>query len=164
MKKIALLLTLIVLTGCGLTPERQEQRLNAIAECRARGGTPDVGSFNYITECYTPDEMRKKEHLELACVESGGNPITRNGFYTSCGPRQAVAPAVAFEWEDQCITDFVVHPCKYPPAAKQNNATPPAGSKSCTYKSGSRVWIETVTGYVCPVSSSRGGILGTVQR
>lgn len=163
MKKITLLLPLLVLAGCGLTPEVQERRLNEIAECRAKGGTPDIGPFNHITECYTPHEMRKKERLELACVESGGNPIMKNGLYSSCGSREE-KPAVAFEWVDQCITDFVVHPCNKPPAAKQNSTNPPMGSKSCTYKSGSYVWTETISGYVCPASSSRGGIFGTLQR
>lgn len=165
MKKITLLIPLPVLAGCGLTPEVQEKRLNAIAECRASGGTPDVADFNWLSNCYSAEEMRRKQQLELACVESGGKPLMNNGFYKSCGAREAVVAApVAVEWVDQCITDFVIHPCNNPPAAKQNNTNPPVGTKSCTYKSGSYVWTETISGYVCPASSSRSGIFGTLQR
>lgn len=163
MKKFALLIPFMVLAGCGLTPEVQEKRLNAIAQCRAAGGTPNIGLANALRDCYSPADLRRKERLELACVQSGGKPVMNNGFYSSCGSREE-KPAVAFEWEDQCTTDFVIHPCKYPPAPKRNGNNPPAGSKSCTYKSGSSVWTETISGYVCPMSSSRGGIFGTLQR
>lgn len=80
-----------VLVGCGLTAERQQERLAKIKACRDAGYTPYVGALNYMEHCVSPKEQAKLERLELACVSAGGTvDYDSYGKYRNCQGKPAV--------------------------------------------------------------------------
>jgi hypothetical protein len=103
-----------------------------------------------LCKAYTPRELYEPSYAVIAEVQRRG--VNCGGVYTY----RSLMPAVeaANDAYDSVYGDS---------SDSSHSYNPPPGLTTCVYKAGAQVWAETYRG-VCPISSSKGGVVGSLQR
>ena len=106
--------------------------------------------------CFTPDEM---SWVAQICSKDDGS---------DCGRIPEIflaARGVDVRTQIGKLTGAAaVMAASLPPASgSQSQQRAPAGFSVCTYRAGSFVWTDTTRG-MCPISSSKGGLIGSLQK
>ena len=143
-----ILSALSVLAGCassvdGYSVEDQEK----IAACEAKGGAARLhtGFFPGYQGCYSADDMAKMWDMEMACIQSGGNPVGEDfkqyskplpsgaGIMGYCARPQARQPVVFTQSSVPDIEVQSIEPYKAPEKSSWNCRSTTTNGQTNTY-------------------------------